>query len=88
MWVIGYTNDAKRDFKLLRRDKHIQEIVSTIIDELRNNPFNNCKSTEKLGSRRNKKYYSKRITLKHRLVYEVSKDTKEVIVHSMWSHYE
>jgi len=88
VWIISYYNRAKHDFKLIKRNKHLRETVSSIIDELKNDPFNNSGNMERLRGYGDKLIYSKRITLKHRLVYEVLKDTKEVIVHSMWSHYE
>ncbi|MEG2670459.1 MAG: type II toxin-antitoxin system YoeB family toxin, partial [Oscillospiraceae bacterium] len=34
------------------------------------------------------KFYSRRINIKHRLVYKVHQDEKIVAILSMWSHYE
>lgn len=32
--------------------------------------------------------YSRRINIKHRLVYKVNEEEKKVQILSMWSHYE
>ena len=32
--------------------------------------------------------YSRRINVKHRLVYEVHEDAKTIVVRAMWTHYE
>jgi Txe/YoeB family toxin of toxin-antitoxin system len=54
---------------------------------LRKNPFENPPSYEKLvGNLRG--CYSRRINIKHRLVYRVIKETKTVEILRMWSHYE
>jgi toxin YoeB len=54
---------------------------------LRQTPFLNPPAYEKLVGNL-KGCYSRRINIKHRLVYRVIKETKTVEVLRMWSHYE
>ena len=61
--------------------------AKTIIDVLKINPFQNPPPYEKLVGDL-KGYYSRRINLQHRLVYEVMQDEKIVVIRSMWTHYE
>lgn len=56
-------------------------------DFLKENPFQNPPSYEKvIGDMEG--LYSRRIYLKHRLVYQVYEEEKIVKVVSAWSHYE
>ncbi|MGT2846381.1 Txe/YoeB family addiction module toxin [Streptococcus massiliensis] len=74
---------------------HIQNLKSTKLDKkaknlielLKENPYQTPPSYEKLlgdlsGA------YSRRINLKHRLVYQVDEKEKVVRILSMWSYYE
>ena len=63
------------------RDK--AEALKTVLME---NPFSNPPAYEKLTGYANR--YSRRIDVKHRLVYEVDKKEKIIKILSMWSHYE
>lgn len=58
-----------------------------LLEVLRGNPFQNPPPYEKLvgdlaGA------YSRRISIQHRVVYEVLQDERVVKVLRMWSHYE
>ena len=54
---------------------------------IKKNPYQNPPPYEKLENNLKNKY-SRRINLKHRLVYEVLEDKKIVKILSMWTHYE
>lgn len=61
--------------------------VKALIDIIRENPFQNPPSYEKLSGIL-KNLYSRRINVQHRLVYQVIEDEKLIKIVSLWSHYE
>lgn len=83
-WKIEFSRTALKDAKKLKSanlDVNVRELLQTI----RSNPYQ--PPYEKLSGNL-KGYYSRRINIKHRLVYSVNDDTKTVRVVSAWSHYE
>ena len=84
MWKIIYTKrvitDAKKIAKIGLKDKtqHLLEIIG-------NNPFHMPPPYEKLVNLKNT--YSRRIDIRYRLVYEVIKEEKLIIVRLMYKHY-
>ena len=86
MWEIRFTKQAEKDKKLLKQaglDANAKKLLNLIAI----NPFQTPPSYEKLVGDL-KDYYSRRINIKHRLVYRVLKDKNVIIVHAMWTHYE
>lgn len=86
MYKILYTKKAASDIPKLKAAK-LDKKAKALIEVLRSNPFQNPPPYEKLlgdlsGA------YSRRINVKHRLVYAVSDDKLEVKILSMWTHYE
>ena len=86
MWEVILSKKAQKDL-----DKLIQvglfDKVKELVAILRENPFLNPPYYEKLvGNLQG--CYSRRINIKHRLVYRVIKETKTVEILRMWSHYE
>ena len=85
-WTLRYSKRAERDAELLRRAGLVIQ-TRRLLNVLIMNPFQNPPPYEKLsGEFRGK--FSRRINLKHRLVYEVLKDEKIINVLQMWTHYE
>ena len=85
-WQLFYTGDAQKDAK-----KIISTGLKTKVEKLLNilsiNPFQNPPPYEKLlgdlsGA------YSRRITIRHRLVYQVLEKEHAIKVIRMWTHYE
>ncbi|MGM9539222.1 Txe/YoeB family addiction module toxin [Anaerovibrio sp.] len=61
--------------------------INVSVNGLINVPFQNPPSYEKLlGNLQGA--YSRRLNIKHRLVYTVMEEEKIVRIISMWSHYE
>ena len=85
-WQIVYAKQALKDAKKLSasglksRAEELLKIIS--ID-----PYQNPPSFEKLVGDLDGAY-SRRINIKHRLVYEVFNTDKIVRVLRMWTHYE
>ena len=81
MWEIRFTKQAEKDKKLLKKaglDANAKKLLNLIAI----NPFQTPPSYEKLVGDL-KDYYSRRINIKHRLVYRVLKDKNVIIVHAM-----
>lgn len=81
-YAIKYKKQAINDFKKLKQqgfEEKVKDLIKTISDNPYTRPYEKLIST---------KYYSKRINIKHRLVYEVREEKKEIIIIQAWSHYE
>ncbi len=86
MWEVILSKKAQEDLDKLRKIGLLHKIKQ-LIAILRENPFLNPPPYEKLvGNLRG--CYSRRINIKHRLVYRIVKETKTVEILRMWSHYE
>ena len=85
MWIIKFTKNADKDKKLLK-SSGLEEKAQSLLNVIANDPFQNPPAYEKLVGDLDG-YYSRRINIKHRLVYKIHKDINTVVVHSMWSHY-
>ena len=85
MWVVKFSKNAEREKKLLKA-AGLEAKAKKLLNLLTIDPFQNPPSYEKLVGDLSG-YYSRRINIHHRLVYKVYKETKTVVVHSMWSHY-
>ncbi len=83
-WTIEFSRTALKDTKKLKA-ANLGANVSSLLKILKQNPYE--PPYEKLSGNL-KGYYSRRINIKHRLVYSVDEDTKTVKVVSVWSHYE
>lgn len=58
-----------------------------LIEIIKKNPFQNPPPYEQLVGEL-KGFYSRRINIQHRLVYQVYKEEKVIKIVSMWTHYE
>ena len=86
MWEIILSKKAQEDLKKIKKIGLFDKVKALII-VLRENPFLSPPPCEKLVGNL-KGCYSRRINIKHRLVYRVIKETKTVEILRMWSHYE
>lgn len=80
------TKRAAKDTKKLEQiglDKKAKELLKII----KKNPFQNPPPYEKIIGDLNG-LYSRRINIKHRLVYNVLLEEKEIIILKMWTHYQ
>jgi toxin-antitoxin system, toxin component, Txe/YoeB family len=83
---IRYTKAASKDISRIKA-AHLDERVKRLIEHLRQDPFKSPPPYEKLVGDL-KGLYSRRINLKHRLVYKVDSEQHAVIIIRMWTHYE
>lgn len=85
MYNIVYTKKAINDIPRLKGVK-LDKKARAIIEIIKENPYKTPPTYEKLmgdltGA------YSRRINIKHRLVYEVLEEEKTVKIISLWTHY-
>ncbi len=86
MYKIFYTKQAIKDISKLK-SANLDKKVLALVEILKNNPFQNPPPYEKLvGDFQG--LFSRRINIKHRLVYQVLEDEKNIKILSMWTHYE
>lgn len=86
MYSIVYTKKAANDIQNLKAAK-LETKAKGLIDLIRENPYQTPPPYEKLqGDLQGA--YSRRINIKHRLVYEVLEEEQTVKIISLWTHYE
>jgi len=85
-WKIVYTQQARKDAKKIAA-AGLRAKAEHVLDILRNDPFKTPPSFEKLVGDLSGTF-SRRISIQHRLVYQVLEKEKVVKVIRMWTHYE
>jgi Txe/YoeB family toxin of toxin-antitoxin system len=85
-YTIHFAKDAEKQKSLIKQSGLEQKVLD-LFDILEQNPFQNPPPFEKLKNNLSR-FYSRRINIQHRLVYEIDIQNKIVKVLSMWSHYE
>ncbi len=85
-WRIVFTRQAQKDAKKLS-SAGLRPKAEALIEILRNNPYQKPPPFEKLVGDLSGAY-SRRINIKHRLVYEIIDEEKVVKIIRMWSHYK
>lgn len=86
MYKIVYTKTALKDIPNVKA-AGLEGKVHSLLEILRANPFQAPPSYEKLVGDL-KGLYSRRINIRHRLVYQVYEQEKTVKIVSLWTHYE
>ena len=86
MYNVEYHKSALKDIEKIKQNK-LEKKVKGLIEVLRNNPYQNPPPYEKLLGDLSE-YYSRRINIQHRLVYQVLEEKNVVRILSLWSHYE
>lgn len=85
-WSIVYTRQAAKDARKIAAS-NLKRQAQRLLDIIEKNPFQNPPPYEKLvgdlaGA------YSRRISIQHRLVYQVYHAEHTIKVIRMWTHYE
>lgn len=86
MYVLAFTKQAQKDALKLKQ-AGLKENAQKLLDILKENPWHNPPPYEKLGGDL-KGLCSRRINIRHRLIYEVFENEKKIKVLRMWSHYD
>ncbi len=85
-YKIKFSQKALNDKKKIDKAK-LSTKVKTLLDLMINDSFCYPPSYEKLSGDLTG-YYSRRINIKHRLVYTVNEEDKEIYIVRMWTHYD
>ena len=85
-WSLVYSKFALKDAKKISA-AGLKEKTQILLAVIQVDPFQNPPPYEKLVGDL-KGAYSRRISIQHRLVYEVFRKEKTVRVLRMWTHYE
>ncbi len=85
-WELVFTKQAQKDAKQIAR-AGLKDQTVKLLEILKEDPYKNPPPYEKLigdlsGA------YSRRITIQHRLVYQIFDELKVVKIIRMWTHYE
>lgn len=85
-WRVVYTRQAQKDARKLA-GAGLKRKAEYLLEVLRQDPYRSPPPFEKLvgdlaGA------FSRRINVRHRLVYQLYPDEKTVKVLRMWTHYE
>jgi Txe/YoeB family toxin of toxin-antitoxin system len=83
-WTIEFSRNALKDVKKLKA-AHLETNVKNLLAILKNDPYQ--PPYEKLSGNLSG-YYSRRINIKHRLVYSIDEARKLIRVVSIRAHYE
>ena len=86
MYKIYFTKQAMKDRTLIAR-AGLERRAKALLDVLVKNPFQAPPPYEKLVGDLSG-YYSRRISLQHRLVYSVDQEHQTVKILRLWTHYE
>ncbi len=85
-WRIVYTQQAQKDARKIAA-AGLKSKAEKLLEILSKNPFQTPPPFEKLVGDLSGAY-SRRITIQHRLVYQVLEEFRTVKVIRMWTHYE
>ena len=85
-WRIVFSRQAQKDAKKLTA-AGLRPKTEKLLNLMRENPFVKPPRYEKLVGDLSG-CYLRRITIQHRLVYEVHTDERTIHVLRMWTHYE
>lgn len=84
MYQIKYHKEAVKDIDNLKT-AGLDKKAHSLIEILKINPYQ--PPYEKLvGNLQG--YYSRRISLQHRLIYTINEENKIIEIYRMWTHYE
>jgi Txe/YoeB family toxin of toxin-antitoxin system len=85
-WRLVFTKQAKRDAKKLARSG-LKPQAESLLRLLREDPYRTPPPYERLVGELSGAC-SRRISIQHRLVYQILDDIKTVKIIRMWTHYE
>jgi len=85
-YEIIFSRQANKDKKLLKQ-AGLEQKAKGLLEIIQSNPYQMPPLYEKLKGNL-AGACSRRISLQHRLVYEVDEANKQIFVLRMWSHYE
>ena len=86
MYEVRYTKGGEKDRVKLMRSPYA-EIAATILEQMKQDPYSNTGGgLEKVDD--GDIFYVRRISAKHRLVYQIDEEAREIFIWEMWNHYD
>ena len=86
MYEVRYTKGGEKDRVKLMRSPYA-EIGAAILEQIKQDPYSNTGGgLEKVDD--GDIFYVRRISAKHRLVYQIDEETREILIWEMWNHYD
>ena len=86
-YSIVILRSAQKDKEKIKSIPALKKTVDKLLEVISENPYQNPPPYEKLkGPLSN--FYSRRINIQHRLVYDVDEEKKLLRIVAMWSHYD
>ena len=86
VYKIQYHKKAVKEIENLKANK-LEQKVKKLVEIIKQNPYQTPPPYEKLTGDLTG-FYSRRINIQHRLVYQILENEKIIKIISMWSHYE
>ncbi len=86
MYKVVFTKQAMKDRRLIAQ-AGLERRAKALLALLAENPFQSPPPYEKLVGNLTG-FYSRRLSLRHRLVYSVHEKERAVKILRMWTHYE
>lgn len=89
-YEISYTDRFKNDLKKHTKSgqKKLIDKIADFVREIKETPTTGTGQVEALKGFEQRQVYSRRIDKKHRLIYEVFEEDKQVEILSAYGHYE
>ena len=86
MYSVRYTKGGEKDRVKLMRSPYA-EIATAILEQLKQDSYSNTGGgLEKVDD--GDIFYVRRISAKHRLVYQIDEDAQIILIWEMWNHYD
>lgn len=86
MYRVFFSSLAVKDLQKLK-NVGLNKKAKDLVEIVQQNPYQNPPPFEKLRGNL-EGYYSKRINIQHRLVYQILDNEKIVKILRLWTHYE
>jgi len=87
IYTLDFTDQARKDISVLKKSEpQAYKKLEKLLVELQEHPETGSGKPEKLKYNYSGKW-SRRITEKHRLIYEIHENTVRVIVFNTFGHY-
>ena len=86
MYEIYFSKQAEKDKRQLKQ-AGLEKRARALLNVIAENPFKSPPPYEKLVGDLSG-FYSRRINVQHRLVYQVCEEEKAIKILRMWTHYE
>jgi len=88
IYTLDFSNTAKKDMAFLKQSEpQAYKKLMKLLEELQEHPTTGTGYPKPLGADKSGQW-SRRITRKHRLVYQVEKEQIIVLVLSTYGHYD